>query len=750
METTAMRRCLRWGTMAAVAASVAALAGCGAAESVESAEMPPPPPLGEGVELLPAWKARTNNVMRLNANFSKTLAARTIWDIPMPMDLGVRSGIQFDFWCDDIRPFSGFSCYFKSGKGWYHGTFSPEESGRWQRVRVRKSDVRTEDVPDGWGAISQIRISGWRAELRDAKCAIANLSYLGGGKPDVAIVYAGSLAAAHGAAGRAYLSFAGTVSATLESLGLSCSLVSDTELTPAMLADVQAAVLPYNSSMPPAAFSAVKGFVASGRRVLACYSLPGELAELMGLRQKGVVKPPKPIAGFLKSGAGLPGQPSFAPQASWMTQRVELPPFGGDVLATWATGNGEPVGIPALARTPAGIYMAHVWLGGTDGAQAELMRAIACDLAPSLKSKMDAHAAELDRRDGDERAWLAAQKPKDGEHRAFWCHSAYGLGGGRTWDESVRFLKENGFNVLLPNLAWGGVAFYASDVLPTAAEVAQQGDALAQCLAACRKYGVGCHVWKVCWNMGSHVSKSFEDVMVASNRTQVSFGGKPNSRWLCPSHPDNQKLEIDAMAELAKKGVDGVHLDYIRYPDISHCFCAGCKARFEAFAGGALTNWPAAVRSDERLKAMWLEFRTSNITAVVRGVAERVRAESPGVKVSAAVFSNVETSPGNVGQDWAKWCEAGWLDFVCPMDYEDSPALFRNMVARQKSACGRARLYPGIGLSVWRGDTRQAVTLAKQIIATRELGLGGFTVFNFDRRAEKVVPLVHLGVTRDR
>ena len=38
--------------------------------------------------------------------------------------------------------------------------------------------------------------------------------------------------------------------------------------------------------------------------------------------------------------------------------------------------------------------------------------------------------------------------------------------------------------------------------------------------------------------------------------------------------------------------------------------------------------------------------------------------------------------------------------------------------------------------------------LAKQILVVRELGLGGFTVFNFDRRAEKALPLLHLGVTR--
>jgi hypothetical protein len=34
-------------------------------------------------------------------------------------------------------------------------------------------------------------------------------------------------------------------------------------------------------------------------------------------------------------------------------------------------------------------------------------------------------------------------------------------------------------------------------------------------------------------------------------------------------------------------------------------------------------------------------------------------------------------------------------------------------------------------------------------MAVRELGLTGFTVFNFDRRAIPVLPLMRLGVTKE-
>ena len=67
----------------------------------------------------------------------------------------------------------------------------------------------------------------------------------------------------------------------------------------------------------------------------------------------------------------------------------------------------------------------------------------------------------------------------------------------------------------------------------------------------------------------------------------------------------------------------------------------------------------------------------------------------------------------------------------------------------QLKRAGKVPLYPGIGLSCWPNDGRDAERLARQIEAARALGLKGFTVFNFDHRAEQVLPLMRLGVTKD-
>ncbi len=248
--------------------------------------------------------------------------------------------------------------------------------------------------------------------------------------------------------------------------------------------------------------------------------------------------------------------------------------------------------------------------------------------------------------------------------------------------------------------------------------------------------------------MGWRTPKDFGDRMKREGRTQVSFSGTREDRWLCPSHPANQQLEIDSMIEVATKyDVDGIHFDYIRYPSGDYCFCAGCRERFEKSIGAKVANWPADVRKDSDLQRKWLDFRRDNITRVVAAVSAAVREKRPKVKISAAVFPNWPVDRDGVGQDWKLWCERGYLDFVCPMDYTSEPGEFANQVRQQVLWAGKVPCYPGIGLSVWA--SRDIASLIQFINLTRQLKTGGFTIFEYQSaEAADIVPLCGKGITR--
>ncbi len=299
--------------------------------------------------------------------------------------------------------------------------------------------------------------------------------------------------------------------------------------------------------------------------------------------------------------------------------------------------------------------------------------------------------------------------------------------------------------MVVPNLLWAGRAHYPSDVLPRSKTYEEHGDQIAQCVAACKKHGVEVHVWKVNYNL-SGAPRAFVDKLRAEGRLQVSHEGK-EQRWLCPSHPENFKLELDSMLEVARKyDVDGLHFDYIRYPGRSHCYCDGCRKRFEADTGLKVKDWPRDCHSGE-LHDPYHDWRCGQITRLVEAVSREAKKLKPEIKISAAVFGAYPDCRENVGQDWVEWVKAGYLDFLCPMDYTQSDPNFIGLVENQlRLVDGRIPVYPGIGAFRLTPDR-----VVGQIHHARSLGASGFTVFNLDAgSAGSVLPAVALGAGAKR
>jgi uncharacterized lipoprotein YddW (UPF0748 family) len=210
-------------------------------------------------------------------------------------------------------------------------------------------------------------------------------------------------------------------------------------------------------------------------------------------------------------------------------------------------------------------------------------------------------------------------------------------------------------------------------------------------------------------------------------------------------------LELDSMLEVARKyEVDGLHFDYIRYPDGDHCYCDGCRKRFEAESGRPVARWPADCRSGSR-REEYATWRCRQITRLVEAVHREAKKLRPSIKISAAVFGDYPGCRSGVGQDWLAWIDAGYLDFVCPMDYTESDLGFETLVSNQlKRIGGRVPVYPGIGATATR-LALSADRVVGQITIARKLGAGGFTIFNLDRATlSEIAPGVGLGAAAQK
>ena len=163
-----------------------------------------------------------------------------------------------------------------------------------------------------------------------------------------------------------------------------------------------------------------------------------------------------------------------------------------------------------------------------------------------------------------------------------------------------------------------------------------------------------------------------------------------------------------------------------------------------------MEHWAKDTSSAGALAQEWAAFRCANISRVVQEVQARVRAARPRVEISAAVFRDPVRDPFGVGQEWVRWCREGWLDFVCPMDYVKKPKRYAAQIALQREALtqagSKAKFYPGMAFMCSHfGQPLSPLVVAQEIVAVREAGLEGFTLFSLSRAAENVLPILREG-----
>lgn len=738
--------------------------------------------------------------LRFPCDFHGNNAKRVYWDAQVNWDLSSLRGLALTLHCENRSALGGVTWYFGSGGGWYAVSLDMGQQGRgetWIKTQALKLEALLSGEAAGWRRIDRVRLAVWRGTDANGDLFVGDVWPLRG-RPELVLVRPEPVGV------REPSPYAATFDQALDAWGLAPRVVADRDLGSDTIAGAKVIVLPHNTRLPEKAEAAVTSFLGSQGKLLACFGLPPKVAKAGGIAQQGYLAAEKPgqFAEIRCASEALPGAPAAVRQASWNIVRIG-PETEGEVLAEWYSADGMPTGQPAVAATPKAVVLSHVLLRddwahkkrlalsmlarvwpeagplaaenrietmGTLGRYASFAEAHRAILTTAgaqegVRAKLEAALAKREEArqlieaerpflaiDAAEQAdvltreaFARAQAPKRGEFRAFWCHDAYGIAG-MTWDETAEVLADNGFTALLVNACYAGAAYFESDVIPRATD--WRGDALAECLAACRRHGLECHLWAVCWRLGK-TSGGFAAKMRAANRMAVDRDGKASTAWLSPAQGANRDLMVRALAGAALRyPVDGIHLDYIRFENERFCYSAGAREAFEEAAGLRVTGWPQDVGPGGPQHAAWQDFRREAISRAVRELHAALQGLDRSVKLSAAVWPNLPLDRENLGQDWGRWCAEGLLDFVCPMSYTESNAQFASWVRLQREWSGGVSCCPGIGLTTWTrpGDT---VRLVEQVEILREANLPGFVVFSLNHTAlTEVVPLLGMGLTR--
>ncbi len=359
-----------------------------------------------------------------------------------------------------------------------------------------------------------------------------------------------------------------------------------------------------------------------------------------------------------------------------------------------------------------------------------------------------------------------AQPPT--EVRALWVTRA-SLSSPASIASLVRSARASGFNTLLVQVRGRGDSYFADGLEPRADNLASQRpdfDPLQTVITRARGEGLRVHAWVNANLVASahelpgargHIVYRHPDWLMVPRPLAVElaragarspeFLGRL-ARWTraasdvegifaSPALPDAASHTVAVIDDLvARYPVDGVHLDYIRYPspdfdynlgvlrmfraDLEPRLSAAERARFDARSVGDL------IALTDIYPERWAGFRRARLNALLIRIRTTVKARRPGIVLSAAVFPDATEAATRRFQDWRFWVENHWLDALCPMAYTPDAGVFAAQIAAARQV---------VGVPVWAGIGAYRLTPARtveHIEAARRLGATGVVLFSYD------------------
>lgn len=290
-------------------------------------------------------------------------------------------------------------------------------------------------------------------------------------------------------------------------------------------------------------------------------------------------------------------------------------------------------------------------------------------------------------------------------------------------------LHDAGINTVLFQSRLRGTTAYTSAIEPFDAVFTGHAgnhpsyDPLAFAVEECHKRGMELHAWVVAFP-------------VCRLATVKQLGAKSLPKMhpeLCQKCGEQYMMNpgvpevADYLAEICREivtnyDVDGIHLDYIRYPEQSVPF--NDDQTFRKYGKG-------------QSKAAW---RAQNVDRCVKAVHDAVKAVRPWVKMSCSPVGKYSdlaryssfgwNARDAVSQNAQLWLAKGWMDMLFPMMYFDGAHYYPFLANWHENDSGKP-IVPGLGIWFLSKNEKDwpLITVQRQMNVARQAGLGGMCFF---------------------
>lgn len=248
-------------------------------------------------------------------------------------------------------------------------------------------------------------------------------------------------------------------------------------------------------------------------------------------------------------------------------------------------------------------------------------------------------------------------------------------------------------------------------------------DPLAFCIDECHKRGMELHAWVVCIPIGTKERQAkYGAASLTRKRPELVKTAKGGEMFMIPGKPETADYIASICKEIVENyDVDGISLDYIRYPESIYNF----------------SDENLYPRSSSQSKADW---KRENITRIVRRVHDVVKPIKPWVKLSSSPIGKYkDTSRYSAGgwngynavwQDPILWLKEDWQDLLFPMMYFTGNNYYPFLFQWAEMANGHP-ICPGLG--IYFLDPREGRWTLNEVRAemhtARNSGIGGIAFY---------------------
>lgn len=291
-------------------------------------------------------------------------------------------------------------------------------------------------------------------------------------------------------------------------------------------------------------------------------------------------------------------------------------------------------------------------------------------------------------------------------------------------------LQDANFNTVLFQVRIRGDVFFQSKIEQWSPFISNNKtigsitpyDPLAYAIQECHKRGLECHAWIVTFPLGSkrQVKEQGRSSVVARFPQLCKL--YKDEWYLDPGNPEAQKHILRVVDEIVTNyDVDGIHFDYIRYPEAAARFPD--KDTFVKYGKGeSLSDW-----------------RRQNINTLVSNIYDQTKQKKAWVQVSCSPLGRYKdldplkgtwTAYSSVHQDAGKWMKDGKMDAIYPMLYYNDAKFGTYVDEWIKTSDGRL-VVPGLG--VYRLMPKEGNwtinDITGQIDLVRESGAAGVSYY---------------------